>query len=258
VGSKAYPASSPGFGSQKIFLEVFSGCGRLSKAFARLGMPAEGLDIEHGPAGNLLHSEVFQRVEAAILNGVVAVMHLGMPCTTWSRARRWDGRGPCPLRDDDEFLWGYPMEELSKADAEKLQTGNRLTRRTLSLLRLACQMKIPVILENPMTSRCWKIPDLQAIIKQFRGTLCQADFCQYGTPWRKSTLFFAFFLPGLEKQLATCSGRGICSASKRPHTILSGVDSSGVFLTLKARPYPVQLYNTIARHVIQLLSSQSG
>ena len=38
----------------------------------------------------------------------VKYVWMGTPCHSWSRARRWDGRGPGPLRDDHQFLMGYP------------------------------------------------------------------------------------------------------------------------------------------------------
>eukprot|EP00973_Karenia_brevis_P070286 9769894-Karenia_brevis.AAC.1 len=43
-------------------------------------------------------------------------VHMGMPCETFSRARRSDGRGPPALRNNDN-LWGFP--DLQGKNLEK-------------------------------------------------------------------------------------------------------------------------------------------
>ena len=149
----------------KLFFEVFSGSGRLSRALARAGIESWGYDVADGPSGDLLRAEVASGLEEAILGGKLLGLHFGTPCHTWSRARRNDGKGPGPLRDDGKHLWGFPMHTLSAKDQLKLSIGNRLTRTTLKLIRMALEAGLIVILENTMTSRLWLIKQLQKLIK---------------------------------------------------------------------------------------------
>jgi hypothetical protein len=46
-------------------------------------------------------------------------------------------------------------------------------------------MRIICCLENPLTSWMWSAPPLQLL--SLKGHLSITDYCQFGTPWRKST-----------------------------------------------------------------------
>eukprot|EP00973_Karenia_brevis_P014677 2002158-Karenia_brevis.AAC.1 len=67
--------------------------------------------IHNTRCGNNMHKGRYKP------SGVVGVS-IGLLCKSWSGARRNDGRGPGPLRDDGEFLMGLP--NLSKTDQEKV------------------------------------------------------------------------------------------------------------------------------------------
>lgn len=94
-----------------FFLEVFSGCGRLHRAMEKRGMEAYGLDLSTDPSDDVLDPEVEQLVTSLLLNGSVCMLWLGMPCTTFSVARRYDGLGPGPLRSDRCFPYGAAMAQ---------------------------------------------------------------------------------------------------------------------------------------------------
>ena len=179
-------------------------------------------------------------------------IHFGLPCQTWSLARRFDGEGPGPLRNDSDFLWGF--KNLLQHDLEKVRIANDLFFRTLRLIKIANDHNVPWTLENPKTSRVWLVPQVRNLVEH-GASFFAADFCQYKMPWRKATLFLASGLPGLAC-LKTCSGSfGLCSATKKRHIVLQGRDASGTFLTHRAQPYPLDLCNIIARVVTSHLGN---
>ena len=94
-----------------------------------------------------------------------------MPCTTFSRARKDDGRGPGPLRDD-QHKCGLPL--LSKVDRAKVQNGNSLYAFFMRLLRVCekCQVPYPYVVENPRSRLLWDMLPLQRFITFYRFSSC--------------------------------------------------------------------------------------
>ena len=80
---------------------------------------------------------------------------LGMPCTSFSQARKWNDDGPDPLRDYGN-IYGFPW--LNRNDKLKVFHGNNLLRFTLRLLYLCEQLHIPYVLENPYRIYAWHMP----------------------------------------------------------------------------------------------------
>jgi hypothetical protein len=129
-----------------------------------------------------------------------------------------------------------------------------MLQKTLLILREAIPLGIPVLLENPKTSRLWLVPELQALASQHSASWCQVDYCQYGTPWQKSTYFLTWNCPRLQSALRTCTPHsGRCSASGKHHVVLKGVDPAGVFWTARAQPYPRPMCRTIADAIVSTL-----
>ena len=149
-----------------------------------------------------------QQLLTFIKHNNVQFVWLGTPCNSWSRARRNDGRGPGPLRDDAQFLYGFPS--LCPRDFDKVRLGNCLMRFSARVFRLCLDLQIPVILENPHTSRLWLAPPIKHLLQHGKVDACYTDYCQEGTPWRKRTrLMFAHV--NLRPCLRQCQGaRGIC------------------------------------------------
>lgn len=152
------------------------------------------------------------------------------------KARRCNGKGPQLLRADDRRLWGYPTEELSKVDAEKLCVGNALTRR---------KPRDITMLEDSAASVSGEAVS---------GRALPCRFLPIQHAMEKANIFLTFKIHGLKQQLKTCSGRQAFSVPQCPHVILSGTGKDGVFMTLKAQPYQERLCNVIA----QLPRTRSG
>jgi hypothetical protein len=226
-------------------LEIFSGSANFCKACAKQGFWCEAWDLEYGTACDLTYKPNLEALIGRIRVGEFSVVLIATPCSSWSRARRSDGRGPGPLRDDTDFLWsGLPG--LSLRDQERIQNGNKLVLISTRLAREAIAAGAAVILENPSTSRLWLTKPILSLIS--RGVVVKTHFCQYNCPWKKATKFLVVNAgsPGL----LTCMGaRGVCSRTNKHHIHLKGRDPTGVFWTHRAQPYPTALCDVLARHL---------
>ena len=231
-------------------LEVFAGTARITKSLQQRGIQAFPVDICISPFHNVLDSKLEHRVFNLVRTGRVSFVWCGMPCTSFSRARKWDGRGPGPIRTDD-YLWGLP--DLSFADKNKVDTGNALLYFTIRLLRLCEKYRIPYVLENPLSSMAWLMPPIQRFLRTYSPHIIHLDYCQFGEPWRKPTQLLFNYLDLSSVALQCQPFHGNCSRSKRPHLRLAGRDEKGVFWTLRAQPYPTELTDKIAALVAQVL-----
>ena len=130
-------------------------------------------------------------------------MHAGLDCKTWSRARKNDGQGPPPLRDDANV---YGLPRLSAGDAEKVRIANRLLANVLRLLAAAIDARVPFSIENPRSSRLWLVPELLDRARREGAEWAHVDYCQYQVPWRKSTTFLLFNWLPAQPSLLVCTG----------------------------------------------------
>ncbi|CAK9012348.1 unnamed protein product [Durusdinium trenchii] len=231
-------------GVQKFVLEIFSGCARLSQACSAVGFISIAYDIAYGTACDVLQPAVLHRILRFLHKhqGSIAMVWLGTPCTTWSRARKHDG-GPPPLRDDEQNLFGF--DDLSFSDKRKIQDGNSLLSVSEQIISTCIALNLCWAIENPWSSRIWLTPYLKQLADRF--TLMRIDFCAYHMPWRKATgILFGgpFSLLHLARECVPQHGR--CSFSNRKHIVLVGKDSAGQWLTRRAQPYPFHLCHAIA------------
>jgi hypothetical protein len=229
-------------------LELFSGCARMSRALARAGVDTEAWDIADDAALDLTRPDIRRRIYHRLRSGRVVFVWLGTPCTSFSAARKHDGLGPAPLRDDDHPA-GLP--NLSRSDQEKVNLGNRLLDVSINIMQTCVDLKIPCILENPASSRLWLMPKLRAFISRNGAGVDEVHYCQYGTEWKKPTKLLSWGLHSLKSILKLCSGRnGQCSQTGLPHRQLTGRDATGTFWTLRAQPYPMTFCQDLAQHIV--------
>lgn len=225
-------------------VEIFSGCARLSRACARVGFHVIAYDIEYGPGCDMLDPKSVAQLLRFMKSRRIALVWLGTPCTSWSRARRDDG-GPKPLSwDDSEFLMGF--SNVAVKDLEKIVTGNRLLDISYKIFNWCINHSISCVMENPYSSRLW-LTSAVKMLQDKGALLSRADFCAYGTPWRKSTGFLHHGFPGLPSICQCCTtNRGRCCFSGRKHIVLAGKDASGLWMTRVAQPYPYKMCAVIA------------
>ena len=231
------------FRPRRFCLEIFAGAARVSQALQNQGISAFPVDIDLFPSHNVLDPQVAHNILNWIQSGRVLLVWLGMPCTTFSRARRFDGIGPPPLRTSDH-IWG--LDNLRKNDAKKLAEGNKLFAFTMKVLALCEQTSTPYVLENPLTSMAWEMPPLVDFSQKFSPFVADLDFCVYGELWKKPTRLLYKYID-ISSLSTRCQGTfSKCSHSKRPHFPLSGRDAHGTFWTLRAQPYPYALVSKFA------------
>ena len=241
------PALDPQVSLQpSVFLEIFSGSGRLAKAVGReCNWPVLLWDISLGANYDLTKQRNQQLILGWMRSGVVKAGHLGTPCNSFSRARDQPG-GPPPLRSDRQPLG---LDDLLPHDALKVQIGNQLMRFTARVLQLALILQIFFTLENPARSRLWICPPILAVMRRKHVVVQLVEYCMFGMPWRKSTKFLGVHLnlDILGPYRCIGSKRGLCKRSNLPHLPLAGQDSNGHWRTKTAEPYPHKLCKLLAR-----------
>lgn len=235
---------------ERFCLEIFSGTARITDRLNFHNIPTFPIDICLFPSHNVLHVDVEHTIVHWIQQRRIAFIWLGMPCTSFSQARKLDDVGPGPLRDYDN-LFGFPW--LSAGDRFKVEQGNQLLRFSIRILELCQQYSIPYALENPATSYIWYMPPMLKFRRKYDPGLVIFDFCQYGEDWKKPTAVVGNFwnLHTLNKR---CTGTfKCCSATHRPHVPLAGLSTCGIFRTLLAQPYPWKLAALIAEQVAKVI-----
>ena len=139
---------------------------------------------------------------------------------------------------------------MSEKDAARVDAANRLTAVVCRICRLAIRCNVSWVIENPLTSRLWQVPEVKRLMGHALVQLCRYDFCAWGAPWRKATRLLSYCMPELHAAAVHCNSTGgICSFSRKPHFILQGSDPAGVFWTARSEPYPPRLCSCWAKHI---------
>ena len=94
------------------------------------------IDILQSTVHDLEKKSLQSFIVDLIERGLVVGVWMGTPCTSWSRARRHDGKGPPPLRSD-EHLWG--LAGLNLKDQARVKSGNNHLLFSLRVFRLCHQ-----------------------------------------------------------------------------------------------------------------------
>lgn len=71
------------------------------------GLVAREVDLKRGQEFDLTHSELQDKIISDTHDGLFHCVICTPPCSTWSRVRMANMRGPPPLRSK-EYLCGYP------------------------------------------------------------------------------------------------------------------------------------------------------
>ena len=171
------------------------------------------------------------------------MLWIGIPCCTWSRARR-PGAGPPPLRSD-RYLMGYP--DLKGQARSTVRLHNKIMYKVCELVELCRDCGVDWVIENPASSRLWLTRPMKKVM--CGATFFSLDFCQYGERWRKRTSF-ATSIASLSSLSALCgssSAHPSCTRTGRRHIQLSGIDpKTKQFRTMLACPYPKKLVVALA------------
>lgn len=213
----------------KCFLELFAGTGNLTKSFRRrLLRVFPAFEWAKGQQFDLLHPTVQQFVFGLIMGQHVWMVHLGTPCTAWSRAR-------------------HGIKNLQKARSKE-QHAIATALFTCRVIRECLKRGVAFSLENPSSSRLWQFQPLLDIIADKRVFFVHFDMCMFGEPHRKSTSILT------NEPALVELGRKCCGGHK--HIQLQGsvrVKIDGVWKTANrtslAGEYPVKLCDLWAQAV---------
>jgi hypothetical protein len=211
---------SPPVSSPIHFIELFAGEGGLTAAFIAKGIACEPPnDLQTGG------TDFSSRIEIAKLKKILQrlrsegkrlVIHLAIPCCTFSRAR--DRSKKTRLRST-AYPWGLPA--LSPEARELVTEHNAIAHEGWAFAIWAAKALDAVCcLENPSGSYIW--PFFESL--QTKGEVVFQDAvvsqCLYGAPYRKDTRFRLWNAPatGLQDQCTHSENGHTCGRDK--HMIL--------------------------------------
>lgn len=233
VDQSSYPR-----GRGRFFLELFSGKGRLTEAFKKIGAATvHGIDYVNGSDFDLRRRSTQQLILRWIEKGIFGFVHLGTPCTIWSIARK-----------------GVKESATSRA---KEELGIEMALFSSEVIRACNKHRIPFALENPRTSKLFHFEPLLRALSTGHWEYVDLDMCRYGEDYRKSTRIVTSFHE-LQKLSRKC-----CHHSHE--TWLKGkvriIDEAGkpvyVNRTALAGAYPHSLCSEYARIVTSKLDLTS-
>eukprot|EP00438_Fugacium_kawagutii_P028291 Skav219866 [mRNA] locus=scaffold777:33085:36336:+ [translate_table: standard] len=199
-------------------LYLFSGHARKTSVAARLRELATGcsfditvheVDICHSDDHDMSDKEkqtiLLDKIKTGFYHAILATP----PCSTWTRARGANARGP-PMIRSREHVWGFPW--LVKKYQHELYIGNELVRFTITVLETITQCSIAAgrcwcafFAEHPEDlgavwreedgkelhpASIWQLAELRALVDnsgdlQLRTTAINQ--CCWGAPYRKPT-----------------------------------------------------------------------
>ena len=211
---------------QRIFWEVFAGCAILTSMFLEenwcCGPP---IDVLIDPAFNLLDPVFVSIVLGLILEGRVAVLHVGPPCSSFSwavnRWRKFAMRSMC----FPEGFWDLPPHR-----AEKVRLGNALAEVSLRLCKAQEQVHGYWQWEQPKDCLMFRVREISAFVWRVGVFLAETFVCAFGAPWAKPTWVFSNFASILELSRA-------CPPYHHEHIPLVGYAPCGRNWTAIAGPY---------------------
>ena len=189
-----------------VFIEIFSGTGGLCAEVRKWGLANSiGIDAD---ISKQTKSPVI-RIDLTDSNGVsllwrmlsqsnVAMVHLGPPCGTSSRAR--DIRpGPQPLRFS-RFPEGLPHS------LRRVQAANLLYRLSSEVFCYCKEHGILCTVENPERSYMWETKYFASLSKYHLKYQAILHHCMFGSTRKKSTRLLATY-PQVSKLAVKCNGQ---------------------------------------------------
>ena len=199
----------------------------MSEAIEKSGsrtLPA--FDVAKGQHYNLLGGGVQEVVLGLIRGGHVWYIHLGTPCTAWSRARH-----------------GLVNHKRAR-QKERFAVGTALF--TVKVIRECIKHNVKFTLENPSSSRLWQFKPIEDLFQNKSICFFTFDHCRFGMPFRKRTAI-------MTNEKAFLSLAMSCEGG-HTHQHLKGsdkveIDGKLVYrnLTRLAGAYPSRLYRKWAQ-----------
>ena len=206
-----------GTGFTLRLLYLFAGAERQTSVVAMLRkmcsskgwqLEATEIDIKRDKMHDLSREEFQKDILSRVSLGEFDVVVCAPPCSTWSRVRLANLRGPPPLRSKGH-LWGFPW--IKGRYVKDLELGNDLVKFSIQVWQMVkdhpvSQQGLLIFLfgEHPedlglvireedglriMPASIWQIAQLRALVDALGssvGTVAISQCC-WGAPWRKPT-----------------------------------------------------------------------
>jgi hypothetical protein len=162
----SHPNSHPVKG--KYILELFGGTGRLTQSCAsRKLRTLPTFEVHAGIEFDLTRRSTQEAVLSLIRGGYVWFIHMGTPCTVFSRAR-------------------HGIRDHVRARARE-SVGVELAMFCAVVARLMSSMNLFWSIENPATSLLWEFMPIVQLLELPNVVRVEWDMCAYGTPYKKAT-----------------------------------------------------------------------
>ena len=139
--------------------------------------------------------EILDRIASGEFDAIICTP----PCSTWSRVRAANFRGPPQIRDYN-YPWGYPW--VKKKFELELELGNILVKFTIEVVQVAMGCGgLFVLVEHPedlgtvireedgarlRPASIWQLEELRKLREGSLETVA-INQCCWGAPWRKPT-----------------------------------------------------------------------
>ena len=238
-------------------------------------LQVEEVDIARRAEDDLSLPERQEQIINSIRNGEWDAVICTPPCSTWSRVRAANFRGPPPLRDRN-YPWGYPWVKAKYE--QELKLGNTLVEFTIRVVQVVQEIEDKLrpflLVEHPedlgtvvreedgaylYPAAIWQLKEVRDMVddKVFTVAINQ---CCWGADWRKPTRLLTtsteirrwgphtwpmfddqgFFCGPLK---SSCDCTVTKSLAKRPHDLQ--------FRTTGSSIYPPRLDEAIAAAILQ-------
>ena len=126
--------------NQFFFIELSAGSARLTQALRANGFHCVAIDIANGPHHDLMCRRARRRIHRLLRSGRCLGALAGLPCNGFSITRKFDGKGPPPLRTMLDVV-GRPG--LSAKDRAKVLLGNTLFAISIDIFEICREFRIP-------------------------------------------------------------------------------------------------------------------
>ena len=166
-GLQSHTARPPGR-RPRYFLELFSGAAVLTRAIREVGLRTfPDVDLSKGKEFDLTLPSVQKYIFSLIRSRAVWWVHLGTPCTVFSRAR-------------------HNIKNYIKA-RKKEAIGVACALFSALLIKECFRYNVYFSLDNPLGSRLWEFEPIQEILKDRRVFFARFSMCAYGAMYKKPT-----------------------------------------------------------------------
>lgn len=176
-------------------------------------------------------------VIAWVKSGLLAAVHLGTPCTVFSRAR-------------------HGIKHMERAH-EKERVGIELALFTSEIIQTCNRYKVKWSLENPRHSRLFEFPTLIPLLFNPSVHRVDLDFCRYGERYKKPTTIFTN-ISEMQTLAVHCNHQSHAVTLRGSEVVVVDGKKRSVPKTQAAGQYPTALTKKWAQVLVQHVKPHSS